>query len=280
MVGPGASLQLVEAMLRSDCHRGPDGQGIHQDHDAYIGQTRLSIIDLITGDQPMSNEDQSIWVAYNGEIYNFQELRHELELKGHRFRTASDTETLLHGYEEFGVEFLCKLDGIFAFALWDSNHKRLLLARDYFGVKPLHYHFDGKTLRFGSEIKAILQDPTVKREVDFQALHYFLNLRYIPGERTLFAGIKRLPPAHFLIFENGELRIERYYELKPEVRQRRTEEYYMEGIRHYLREAVRKQMVSDVPLGVYLSGGLGFKLHRCADELGVERTNQNVRNGI
>lgn len=256
IVGPGASRQLVEAMLRSVAHRGPDGQGVFQDQDAFIAQTRLSIIDLITGDQPMSNEDRSIWIAFNGEIYNYKELRRKLELKGHSFHTASDTETLLHGYEECGTEFLQKLDGIFAFALWDTRRKRLLLARDHFGAKPLHYHFDGKTLRFGSEIKAILQDSAVERKVDFQALHYFLNLRYIPGERTLFQGIKRLPPAHYLLFENGELRIEKYYELKREVNRQQNGDYFMEGITHYLREAVRKQMVSDVPLGVYLSGGL------------------------
>lgn len=254
--GPQASREVAEAMLHSVAHRGPDGCGLHQDGDTLIGQNRLSIIDLVTGDQPMPNEDQTLWVVYNGEIYNFPELRRELEAKGHHFRSTSDTEVLLHGYEEYGLDFLPRLDGIFAFALWDAPRQRLLLVRDYFGIKPLHYHFDGQTLRFGSEIKSILQDPAVPRQVDRQALHYFLNLRYIPGERTLFAGIKRLPPAHYLIFENASLQMGRYYTLKGEPGSQREESYYIDGIRHYLREAVRKQLISDVPLGVYLSGGL------------------------
>ncbi len=254
--GSQATPELAQAMVQSVLHRGPDGHGVYQDGDTFIGQTRLSIIDLVTGDQPMPNEDGSIWVVFNGEIYNFPELRNELEAKGHRFRSTSDTEVLLHGYEEYGLDFLPRLDGIFAFALWDSSRKRLLLVRDYFGIKPLHYYFDGNTLRFGSEIKAILQDPAVPRQVDFQALHYFLNLRYIPGERTLFEGIKRLPPAHYMLLTDGDIHIDRYYTLELETGPRRNETYYIEGIRYHLREAVRKQLISDVPLGVYLSGGL------------------------
>jgi len=256
IVGPQAQRHVAQAMVRSVAHRGPDGYGLHQDGNTFIGQTRLSIIDLVTGDQPMPNEDESIWVVYNGEIYNFPQLRRELEAKGHRFRSTSDTEILVHGYEEYGLDLLPKLDGSFAFALWDSFRQRLLLVRDYFGIKPLHYYFDGQTLRFGSEIKVILQDPTVPRQVDIQALHYFLNLRYIPGERTLFDDIKRLPAAHYMLFANGKIHIDRYYTLAVETEVRRDESYYVEGIRHYLREAVRKQLISDVPLGVYLSGGL------------------------
>lgn len=256
MAGPGASRPLVEAMTRSIAHRGPDGAGFYEAPGVALGHRRLSIIDLAQGDQPMRNEDGSIWVIFNGEIYNFIALRRDLEGRGHRFRTHCDTEVLLHGYEEYGLDFLPQLDGIFAFALWDEQRERLLLVRDYFGVKPLHYHFDGQTLRFGSEIKAILQDPRVPRAVDFQALHYFLNLRYIPGERSLFAGIRHLPPAHYLLFEGGNLHLERYYTLEVEPERNRPESYYVEGIRHHLREAVRKQLISDVPLGVYLSGGL------------------------
>lgn len=256
IAGPGASRELAEAMLRSLAHRGPDDSGLHQAGDIVIGQARLSIIDLVTGDQPMPNEDSSVWLVYNGEVYNFPQLRQDLEAKGHRFRSKSDAEVIIHGYEEYGLDILPRLDGIFAFALWDARHSRLVLARDYLGVKPLHYHFDGQTLRFASEIKPILQDPTVARRVDYQALHYFLNLRYIPGERTLFEGIKRLLPAHYMVFENGAVRTGCYYELRAEPGPRREAGYYEEGIRHYLREAVRKQLVSDVPLGVYLSGGL------------------------
>ncbi|HXQ23440.1 MAG TPA: asparagine synthase (glutamine-hydrolyzing), partial [Candidatus Acidoferrales bacterium] len=256
IAGPAAERDVVERMSAILAHRGPDGEGFYEDAGVVLGHRRLSIIDLVTGDQPMSNEDGTVWAVYNGEIYNFSDLRRELETQGHRFRSSSDTEVLVHLYEQHGEAFLPKLDGIFAFALWDSRRRRLLLARDYFGVKPLHYHFDGRTLRFGSEIKALLQDPAVPRTVDFQALHYFLNLRFIPGERTLFAGIRRLLPAHYLVFEDGAARTQRYFELQPEIGPRRSESYYIDGIRHHLREAVRKQLISDVPLGVFLSGGL------------------------
>ena len=256
IAGAGADRALVERMNVSLTHRGPDGEGFYESDGVVLGHRRLRIIDLVTGDQPMSNEDGTVWAVYNGEIYNFRELRRELENQGHTFRSASDTEVLVHLYEQHGESFLPRLDGIFAFALWDCRRRRLLLARDYFGVKPMHYHFDGHTLRFGSEVKAILQDPAVPRAVDFQALHYFLNLRFIPGERTLFAGIRRLLPAHYLIFENGAVHMHRYFELQTESGPRRDESHYVDGIRHYLRSAVRKQLISDVPLGVYLSGGL------------------------
>ena len=256
IAGACANSNVAEMMNRSLRHRGPDGSGLYQDEGVVLGHTRLSIIDLQTGDQPMTNEDRSIWVVFNGEIYNYRELRRDLAECGHRFHSTSDTEVLVHLYEEHGDMFLSRLDGIFAFALWDTRRRRLLLARDYAGVKPLHYHFDGVTLRFGSEVKAILQDPAVLRNVDYQALHCMLNLRYIPGERTLFDGIKRLLPSHYLVFEDGRLRISRYFELKIDSSSRHSEADYMEGLRHHVREAVRKQMVSDVPLGVYLSGGL------------------------
>lgn len=254
--GAGVQRQIVERMNNAIAHRGPDGQGIYEDEGICLGHCRLSIIDLLTGNQPMANEDGSIQVVFNGEIYNFMDLRRDLEDRGHRFATRSDTEVLIHGYEEYGLSFLEKLDGIFAYAIWDNKRRRLLLVRDYFGVKPLHYHFDGKTLRFASEIKAIIQDPKVKRRPDYQSLHYFLNLRYIPGEGTLFQGIKRLPAAHYLLFENDRITIERYHHLKPMNHGDQKESSYLEGIRHYLQEAVRKQKISDVPLGVYLSGGL------------------------
>jgi len=256
IVGPDGSRELAQRMNDILAHRGPDGQGIYEGEGIYLGHRRLSIIDLITGDQPMANEDRRIWVVFNGEIYNYLDLRKELMNLGHRFATKSDTEVLIHGYEQYGLSFLPKLDGIFAYALWDESRKRLLLVRDYFGVKPLHYHFDGKNIRFASEIKAILQDPAVPRRADHQSLHYFLNLRFIPGEGTLFAGIKRLLPAHYLLFENGHISMGRYFKLQPINHGQQSESYYREGIRHHLREAVRKQKISDVPVGVYLSGGL------------------------
>ncbi|HET6460290.1 MAG TPA: asparagine synthase (glutamine-hydrolyzing) [Syntrophales bacterium] len=256
IVGPGADPAIIRRMNMSLAHRGPDGEGIYQGEGVLLGHRRLSIIDLVTGKQPMTNEDRTICVVFNGEIYNFQDLRRELEERGHRFATRSDTEVLIHGYEEYGPEFLSRLDGIFAFALWDEREKRLLLVRDYFGIKPLHYHFDGRTLLFASEIKAILQDPSVLKEPDYQSIHYFFNLRFIPGDGTLFNGIKRLLPAHYMMYENGAISTHRYFNLKRLADIPADEDHCADGIRHYLREAVRKQIISDVPLGVYLSGGL------------------------
>lgn len=256
MAGEQANTRVVEEMVRSIVHRGPDGSGIYADAGIAMGSTRLAIIDLNTGEQPQANEDKTVWVVYNGEIYNHRMLRQELAALGHHFVTTSDTEVLVHGYEEWGVNYFARLDGIFGFALWDTRARRLILVRDHFGIKPLHYYWDGATLRFGSEIKTILQDPTVPRAVNFQGLHYFLNLRYIPGEQTLFQNIFRLPPAHYLVLENDAIHIERYFAFEPPPETRHDEAFYIEGIRHHLREAVRKQLMSDVPLGVYLSGGL------------------------
>ena len=256
IAGKGASPALAEAMVETLHHRGPDSSGTYSDPHLAMGQARLSIIDLATGDQPMTNEDGSLWVVYNGEIYNFPELKKELSAKGHLFSTTSDTEVLLHGWEEYGLDFLPRLDGIFAFALWDKNAQKLLLVRDYFGVKPLHYYNDQRGLRFGSEVKALLADPTVPREADKQALHDFLNLRYVPGERTLFVGIRRLPPGCWLSWEQGKIAMSRYAKPEPPRPEDHDEGYFMEGLRHYLSQAVKKQMISDVPLGVYLSGGM------------------------
>jgi asparagine synthase (glutamine-hydrolysing) len=256
-IGKAADRQLAGRMAASLAHRGPDDSGVHLDRDLVLAHTRLSIIDLATGDQPMANEDGSLRVVYNGEIYNYRELTARLRAHGHRFATTSDTEVLLHGYEQWGPELLTRLNGIFAFALWDRPRRRLLLARDHFGVKPLHYRLDGSVLWFASEAKAILQDPAVPREADLQALHYFLNLRYVPGERTLFEGVRKLPPGHRLIHQDGRARVERYYHFQPPERPLPGgEEDFAEGIRHHLDQAVRRQLVSDVPLGAFLSGGL------------------------
>ncbi|MCG8461949.1 MAG: asparagine synthase (glutamine-hydrolyzing), partial [Holophagales bacterium] len=256
MAGPAAERQTVAAMTRRLRHRGPDGDGIFQDGDTILGHSRLSIIDLHTGDQPMVAAGNEACLVHNGEIYNFRQLRRELEDLGHAFHTASDSEVILEGYRAWGTEVLARLDGIFAFALWDRRRRRLLLARDLFGIKPLHYLFDGATLRFASEIKALLQDPGIERDVDFQALHYFLNVRYVPGRRTLFRGIERLPPGHLAIFEGQRLRIARYVAINASQSRARSMDEYAEGVRHHLRAAVRRQLQADVPLGVYLSGGL------------------------
>lgn len=248
--------ELVQAMCDAIAHRGPDSDGFYFDTRAGLGSRRLQIIDLSMSDQPIYNEDRSIAVVYNGEIYNFRELRADLESRGHQFYTAGDTETLVHLYETYGDMFPEKLDGIFSFALWDSNRQRLLLCRDYYGIKPLHYCQIGSRLVFGSEIKSLLLDPGLRPEVNLQGLHLFLNLRYIPGHETLFKDIYRLPAGHVLTWEDGRVEIKRYWNSAPVQSGVRTEAEYVEGLRHYLSEAVRKQLISDVPLGVYLSGGM------------------------
>lgn len=252
---------IDEGLIRQMCtvitHRGPDSDGYVDDGCVRLGVRRLRIIDLNTGDQPIYNEDRSIVVVYNGEIYNYRELRTALEQKGHCFYTETDTETLVHLYEEYGVTFPEKLNGIFAFALWDSREQRLVIGRDYYGIKPLYYAQQGSRLLFGSEIKCILQDANFKRELNHQSLHVFLNLRYIPGEETLFQQVKRLRPGHVLVWQGGRVNCRRYWtdNTVPQPVQR-SQADTIEGLRHYLSEAVRKQLMSDVPLGVYLSGGI------------------------
>ncbi|HPI29664.1 MAG TPA: asparagine synthase (glutamine-hydrolyzing) [Bacteroidales bacterium] len=267
------SLLMVD-MLKIIEHRGPDDFAVHTYKDFCLGHRRLSIIDLNTGNQPIFNEDKSICIIFNGEIYNYKELKEELIKKGHHFYTTSDTEVIVHLYEEEGNTFFHKLNGIFAFALLDKNKDRLLLVRDHFGVKPLHYYFNNGLLIFGSEQKSILLHPAVSRSINYNALHSHLNLRYTQRNETLFKGIKRLPPAHFLLFENGQLHIKRYWELTPEPDTEMNEDDAIEKMHFYIKQAIDRQLMSDVPLGVYLSGGMDSstivqKMH----ELGVPKIN-------
>lgn len=255
-------------------HRGPDAKSIHVNGDFTLGHRRLSIIDLSTGDQPIFNEDRSIAIVFNGEIYNYKELREELKKKGHVFYTTSDTEILVHLYEDEGANFLARLNGIFAFALLDQRKNRLLLARDHFGVKPLHYYFKYGILVFGSEQKSILLHPAVERRINFNALHSHINLRYTQGENTLFDGIKRLPPAHYMIFENGNAEVKRYWQLEFNTEHKMQEAEAIDRMHFFIKQAVERQLMSDVPLGVYLSGGMDSstivqKMH----ELGVPQIN-------
>jgi len=265
---------LMVDMLKIIEHRGPDDFSVHTYKDFCLGHRRLSIIDLNTGNQPIFNEDKSICIIFNGEIYNYKELKDALVKKGHTFYTISDTEVIVHLYEEEGSTFFHKLNGIFAFALLDKNNDRLLLVRDHFGVKPVHYYFNNGLLIFGSEQKSILLHPAVSRSINFNALHSHLNLRYTQRNETLFEGIKRLPPAHFLLFENGRVNIQRYWELKPEVDLKMNEDEAVEKMHFYIKQAIDRQLMSDVPLGVYLSGGMDSstivqKMH----ELGVPQIN-------
>jgi asparagine synthase (glutamine-hydrolysing) len=247
---------LAKKMCDVMVHRGPDGEGYYTNKGITLGHRRLSIIDLKTGDQPIYNEDGSIVVVYNGEIYNFQELRADLETKGHRFATASDTEVIVHAYEEYGYDCVQMFNGMFAFALYDSNEKTLFLARDRCGIKPLHYAMleDGRFL-FASEIKAILQYKRVKREMDPQSLHYIINLRYIPGERTMFKGIYRLLPGHVMVVKNYTIKIKKFWE-PALIHTTHAESYYVKMLRKLLDAAAERHLISDVPVGLMLSGGI------------------------
>lgn len=267
--------ELMSEMLTAIKHRGPDDQAIYIHRDFTLGHRRLSIIDVTTcGNQPIFNEDKTVCVIFNGEIYNYEEIRDELKNKGHVFYTATDTEVLVHLYEEYGTGFFNKLNGIFAFALLDMKNERLILARDHFGVKPLHYFLKDGVLVFGSEQKSIILHPKYERQLNLKALHLHLNLRYTQGNETLFEGIKRVPPAHYAVFENGLFTVKRYWQLSVDVDRSITEEEAKERMNALIKQAVKRQLVSDVPVGVYLSGGLDSsaivqKMH----ELGVPEIN-------
>ena len=239
-------------------HRGPDADGYFRDGAIGLGHRRLSIIDLATGDQPVANEDGSVQVVFNGEIYNFAEVRSELIAAGHRFRTNSDTEVIAHGYEQWGEQCVARFRGMFAFAVWDGRRRRLLLARDRVGVKPLYYaELPGVGLVFGSEIKALLEDPDVPRAWRPQAIDSYLSLLYIPAPHTIYKAIRKLPPAHLLVAEAGGIRISRYWQLRFTGAGDATREAdYLEELDSLLTEAVRLRLVSDVPLGAFLSGGI------------------------
>src|SRR5437762_3122078 len=250
-----------EAILHSMCerivHRGPDSEGLWIDNDAALGMRRLSIIDLKTGDQPVFNEDRSIIVMMNGELYNYREVRRDLEKLGHKFITQSDTEIVPHLYEEYGDAFVDHLNGMFAISLWDTRKKRFVLARDRFGEKPLYYGvFDGKLI-YASEPKALLAHPSVNRELDLDALRHYLSFDYVPAPMSIYKGIYKLPAAYILTVENGEINTRRYWNLSfhkngniPSVKDAAIE------LRELLSDAVRVRLVSDVPLGVLLSGGI------------------------
>lgn len=262
--GPHAPESLVRAMCTAMCHRGPDDEGVMaiprsaspQEPRAILGNRRLSIIDVAGGHQPIGNEDGSIWVVQNGEIYNFQELRQRLEAAGHTFTTKSDTEVLVHMYEEFGDEFARELDGMFALALWDDRRKRLLLARDRFGKKPLLYADLGERLLFGSEFQAILADPNVNRDIDYNALDEYLSFMSVPAPLTIYKQIRKLPPAHVLVRDARGIQLKRYWSLPYQPKIKMDEQEAIGEVRRLLTEAVRKRLISEVPLGAFLSGGV------------------------
>ena len=251
--------EVLESMNRALAHRGPDDSGTFVDGGVGLGARRLSIIDVEGGHQPVQNEDGSLRIVYNGEIYNHEKLHALLEKLGHHFYTRTDTEAVVHAYEEFGDECVKYLNGMFAFAIWDARRQRLFIARDRFGIKPLHYAVVGNTLVFGSELKSILQYPGVDRSLDIVALNEYLSFEYVPTPRSIFKNIRKLPPGHTLVFSERGLEIAPYWDISLAKSERRPPvswREYQEQLRHELRDAVQKEMVSDVPIGVLLSGGV------------------------
>ncbi|TME68828.1 MAG: asparagine synthase (glutamine-hydrolyzing), partial [Chloroflexi bacterium] len=260
---PAQSLDLVLRMCGAMAHRGPDDAGTVQHDGVVLGMRRLSIIDLAGGHQPMANEDSTVWVVQNGEIYNHRELREQLAAAGHRFATQSDTEVLVHGYEEWGESVVERLNGQFAFCLHDRRSRLLLLARDRMGIKPLHYAVDGPRLVFASELKALLRDPALRRGIDPVALDQYLAYEFVPSPRSIVRGISKLRPGHTLTWSlgsgDGRAVVRRYWAPVLNVdgaAPARSVDAACEELRSVLRESVRKELISDVPLGVFLSGGI------------------------
>lgn len=254
--GTVAPAELLPRMGKVTIHRGPDDEGVHADGPLAFGMRRLSIIDLAGGHQPLSNEDGSLWLVANGEIYNYRELRQELAAQGHQFKTGSDCETLLHLYEAHGDDFVQRLNGMFAFALWDAPRRRLLLGRDRLGIKPIYLLQDSKRLVFASEAKAILALPGLRAKVDSAALGSYLALGYVPAPQSIFHGITKLPPATLLVAEGGRVEHRRYWRLPTDIDRALSEAAWTDGVRDRLEASVRAQMISDVPIGAFLSGGI------------------------
>src|ERR1044072_3298325 len=258
---PGVNDALIIAMRDQMTHRGPDDAGIYITPDRRLGfgHRRLSIVDLSpAGHNPMPNEDKTIWITYNGEIYNHEKLRDRLIKSGHSYRSRTDTEDIIHLYEERGLDFVDDLEGDFAIALWDETCKRLVLARDRIGVKPLYYAVQNGRLLFASEIKALLEHPAISREIDEESLYHYLTFLTTPAPRTLFAGIHKLPAGCLLTCEaGGEVKITRYWDAIVDApNQELSEAETEQEVIRLLREAIEKRMMSDVPFGVFLSGGI------------------------
>ena len=252
----GVKTEELNSMLDTIVHRGPDDSGCYVNANVGLGSSRLSIIDLETGKQPISNEDDTLWVVCNGEIYNYQTLRVQLEAKGHSFHTNSDTEVIVHLYEELGEHCVERLRGMFAFALWDERQQKLLLARDRIGQKPLFYSYDGVDFLFGSEVKAILALHHREPELDLLAMHDYLSLRFVPAPRTIFKHVQKLPPAHTLVFQNGQIRLRCYWRLSFRDKLALSESEILEALREQIQRTVESHLISDVPVGAFLSGGL------------------------
>jgi asparagine synthase (glutamine-hydrolysing) len=264
---------ILASMNQQIAHRGPDDDGFYVCENVGLAMRRLSIIDVQTGHQPISNEDQSLWIVFNGEIYNHRELRQDLEARGHRYRTRSDTETIVHLYEQYGSDCVKHLRGMFAFAIWDQPRQRLFLARDRLGIKPLYYRYDGKGLLFGSEIKALLAHPQLRPQFNRKTLAEYLAFGYVAGEETMYSDVRKLMPGYTLMLDGrGEIEISSYWDLKVNSDEGgRARQSYVQEYRERLEDSVRSHLMSDVPLGVFLSGGL--------DSSAVAALTARIRNG-
>lgn len=250
------STAFLENMAAAIFHRGPDEGGMLCRGPVGLVIRRLKIIDLATGSQPIFNEDGCIAIVYNGEIYNFLELRDQLEAAGHRFRTRTDTEVVIHAYEQYGLDFVRRFNGMFAFALWDERQRRLVLARDRSGQKPLFYHHNRERLVFASEIKALLRSGDIERQINSQSIYHYLSLQYVPGPETIFQGIMQLPAGHLGVWEGEHLTVSPYWRPEYEPKLQQSEQDWRAETRRFVTEAVERHLVSDVPLGAFLSGGV------------------------
>src|SRR5215218_3154707 len=256
-IDPATRGCLLKDMCDVIRHRGPDDDGFLVKQGVALGMRRLAIIDLAGGAQPISGEDGTVTIVFNGEIYSFQELRPVLESRGHTFKTHSDTETIVHAYEEYGEACVGHLRGMFTFAIWDDKRREVYIARDRVGKKPLYYTVTtGGTLVFGSEIKSLLEHPDVKREINLEALDAYFTLGYVPDPLTIFRDVHKLPPGHYLTFSSGRLQIQQYWDFNFEPAESRKPEDYLDELRALLNESVRLRLISDVPLGAFLSGGI------------------------
>lgn len=247
---------ILDRMSKSLFHRGPDDQGDYIEGNVGLASQRLSIIDVKGGHQPIHNEDSTIWIVFNGEIFNFKDIRKDLESRGHHFYTHTDTEVIIHLYEEFGLDFVKMLNGMFAFAIWDKNKKRLVLAIDRFGIKPLHYSLHDGSLVFGSEIKALLQVDAVDKTLDYAAVDRYFSYTYTISDRTIFKSIKKMLPGHMLIYDSGRVEIQKYWDIEFKINRNMDEEVIKSRLEELLTKSVKDRLVSEVPLGIFLSGGM------------------------
>ena len=258
--GPDRSRALVHRMCDVIRHRGPDDEGVWVEEGVALGMRRLSIIDLATGHQPIHNEDRTVWIVFNGEIYNFRELRRELEAEGHRFYTATDTEVIVHAYEQWGKGAIARLRGMFGLAIWDTTSRTLLVARDRIGIKPMYYATVNGRFYFGSELKSLLEAPDLPRDLDAGALDHYLSFLYTPRDGSIFKSVRKLPPGHLLTWNDGRIAIEQFWQMPAAETFKGSEEEAIEQLRAVLGDAVRSHMISDVPLGAFLSGGVDSSL--------------------